>query len=77
MGVEPLVGPDLRRSSPYQEGSTERGGEERIAIMHQKPYRAEAVTQVYGEIAGLSHRRRTGRVRWSLRPSAASACRAR
>lgn len=41
----------------------ERGGEERIAIMNQESQRAEAVTQVHGEVAGLLHRPCPGRVR--------------
>ena len=41
----------------------ECGGEERIAIMNQEPQRAEAVTQVHGEIAGLLHHPCPGRVR--------------
>jgi hypothetical protein len=34
----------------------ERGGEQRIAIMNQEPQRAEAVTQVHGQVASLLHR---------------------
>ncbi|WP_141957987.1 hypothetical protein [Actinoallomurus bryophytorum] len=41
----------------------ERGGEDRIAVMNQEAQRAEAVTQVRGEIPGLPRRPRTGRVR--------------
>src|SRR5690348_1887044 len=49
--------------SPGSEHLPERGGEERIAIMNQEPQRAEAVTPVHGEVAGLLRCPCPGRVR--------------
>ncbi len=40
----------------------ERGREETIAIVNQKPQRVDAVVQVHGQVAGLLHRPRPGRV---------------
>jgi hypothetical protein len=40
-----------------------RGGDDRIAVVHQEPRHAEAVCQVHREVAGLPHRPRPGRAR--------------
>lgn len=55
----------------------ERGGEERIAIMNQESQRAEAVTQVHGQVPSLLHRPCPRSGAWSPRPRAACGCRAR
>jgi hypothetical protein len=42
---------------------TERGGKKEITIMNKEPQRADPITQIHGQIPGLLHRPRPGRVR--------------
>jgi hypothetical protein len=53
----------MTRSPSVLNTSGERGREERIAIVNQKPQRVDAVAQLHGQVAGLLHRPRPGWMR--------------